>query len=208
MAAGDIRYVRAPWGPGQLIQYVDTGAVYNEAPIYQVVVSTDNVASAGLASVYNSLGYRIAEIERHLHSFERWFGSDGATGGSLNSLTPFVLDSANNNWGAWVPVLDANDTPVLAGSIYFDPHRIMVSATERTTPYRVQFAFGANAAAALAAGTYTSFMYVSGSNLVDSGPMDVHSRRLAVGTPIWARCWTTTDTGTFDFFLGIHEYEG
>lgn len=208
MAAGDIKNVRAPWGPGQVIQYVDTGEVHNGAPIYQVVVSTDNIVSAGLEGVADSLGYRVGEIERHLHSYERWFGSDGATGGALDSLTPFVLDSANNDWGAWVPILDATDTPTIAGNVYFDPHRIMVSATERTTPYRIQFAFGTDAAAALVAGTYTEFMYVSGSNLVDSGPIDIHSRRLAVGTPIYARCWTTTDTGTFDFFIGVHEYEG
>lgn len=208
MAAGDIRRVRAPWGPGQVIEYVDTGEVYNEAPVYRVVVSTDNVVSSGLDGVYDSLGYRVAEIERHLHSYERWFGSDGAIGGSQTSLTPFRLDSGNNVWGAWVPILDANDTPAIAGSVYYDPHRIMVSATERTTPYRIQLAFGADAAAAVLAGNYTGFMYVSGSNLVDSGPIDVHSIRQVVGTPIWARCWTTTDTGTFDFFLGVHEYEG
>lgn len=37
MASGDIKYVRAPWGPGQVIKYVDTGLVHNSAPVFEVV---------------------------------------------------------------------------------------------------------------------------------------------------------------------------
>lgn len=204
MAAGDIRNVRAPWGPGQVIQYVDTGEVYNSAPIYKVVAAVDEVESLGLEGVHDSVGYRVAEIERHFHSYERWFGLTGVQ----NTLAPFVADSGNNTWGAWIPVLVAGSTPAIAGSVYYDPHRIMIAATERTTPYRIQFGFGASGAAALAAGTYTSFMYVSGSNLVDSGPLDVHSHRQPVGTLMWARTWNSNNTGTIDFFVGLHEYEG
>ena len=204
MASGDIRYVRAPWGPGQVIEYVDTGEVYNSAPIYKVVAAVDEVESLGLEGVHDSVGYRIAEIERHFHSYERWFGLTGVQ----NTLAPFVMDSGNNTWGAWIPVLVAGSTPAIAGSVYYDPHRVMVVATERTTVYRIQMGFGASGAAALAAGTYTSFTYISASNQIDSGPIDIHARRQPVGTPCWARCWNASDTGTFSFLVGIHEYEG
>jgi len=209
MAAGDIRNVRAPWGPGQVIQYVDTGEVYNEAPIYQVVVSTDNVESVGLLGVDDSLGYRVAEIERHLHSYERWFGSDGATGGSLSTLTAYQVDSGANDWGAWIPLLDATDTPAIAGNVYYDLHEILVAAAERTTPYRMQIGFGASGAAALAAGTYTEIMMVYPSAAPSGGPLEVQGRRQAAGTPAWARCWNVNaGGGTIDFFIGLHEYEG
>lgn len=209
MAAGDIRYVRAPWGPGQLIQYVDTGVVYNEAPIYEVVVSTDNVVSAGLLSVEDSLGYKVGEIERHTHSYERWFGSDGATGGSMATLTPYQVDSGANDWGAWIPLLDANDTPAIAGNVYYDLHEVLVIDAERTTPYRIQIAFGASGAAALAAGEYTEIMFVFPSAAPDGGPVEVQGTRHAAGTPAWARCWNVNAAGgTVDFFIGVHGYEG
>jgi hypothetical protein len=197
------RYARAPWAPGQVIKYRDTGELYNEAPVYLVETApSDGLASLGLEGVYYSDSYRIAEIERHLHSFERWFGVGGQT------LTPFTIDSGNNDWGAWVAILAAGDTPAIAGSVYYDPHRIEVVATERNTPYRVQLAFGATGAAALTAGQYTEIIFSPASNLVDAGPQNVHSRRIAAGTPLWARCWNAGDTATLTFFLGIHEYEG
>ena len=37
----------------------------------------NNTATTGLYAAQNSLGYRIAEIERHLHSGARWFEAAG-----------------------------------------------------------------------------------------------------------------------------------
>ena len=36
----------------------------------------------GLEGVYDSLAYRVNEIEHHLHSFERWFGVAGTPSGT------------------------------------------------------------------------------------------------------------------------------
>lgn len=197
------RYERAPWAPGYVVHWKDTGNAYHGAPVYiPYVVIADNVATAGLNGTHDSLSYRVAEIERHFHSYERWFGSGGET------LTPFTLDSGNNTWGAWVALLAAGDTPAIAGSAYYDPHRILITATERNSPYRVQLAFGASGAAALAAGAYTEVIFSPASNLVDAGPIDINCRRLASGTPMWGRCWNADNTGTISLFVGIHEYEG
>lgn len=204
MASGDIKYVRAPWGPGQVIKYVDTGLVHNSAPVFEVVDGSDSVVSLGLEGVHNSIGYRIAEIDRHFHGYERWFGLTGVQ----NTLAPFVMDSGDNDWGEWIAVLTADSTPAITGNLYYDPHRIMLVATERTSLYRIQIAFGAVAADALAAGDYTEFTYISASNQIDSGPIAIMAPRYSTGTPCWARCWNANDTGTFSFLIGIHEYEG
>jgi hypothetical protein len=202
MAAGDIRYVRAPWGPGQVIKYVDTGTVYNEAPVYEVVGATDSAVSLGLEATMDSLGYRVAEIETHLHSYERWLGLGGET------LTPFQIDSGNNDWGAWVEVLAVGDTPVQTGKTYYDLHRLMVVDAEQTTIYRIQLAFGGDGDSAVAVGNYTELMYIAFTAAADSGPIEVNTRRQIAGTRCWARCWNASNTGTLDFYIGLHEYEG
>lgn len=197
------RYERAWWGPGYVIKYVDTGIVYNGAPVFAIAIgNSDTVESPGLLAVYESDSYRVAEIERHIHSYERWFGSGGQT------LTPFTIDSGNNTWGAWVQILTAANTPVTVGNAYYDLHRLLVTTAERNTPYRVQLGFGASGAAALTAGEYTEVMYAPNVGLIDAAPVEVQGRRHAAGTPAWARCWNAADTGTLTFYVGLHEYEG
>jgi len=54
----------------------------------------DNKAVDGLLGVSNSLGYRVHEIERHLHGRERWLGKAGsqtATDWADNVLTPSLI---------------------------------------------------------------------------------------------------------------------
>lgn len=197
------RYERAPWGPGYVIKYVDTGLEYNGAPLYVCAAgNSDNVVSPGLAAVYDSDSYRIAEIEAHTHTYENWFGDGGQT------LTPLVIDSASNDWGAWVEILATTDTPYRAGMVYYDLHQLLVTAAERDTPYRVQIAFGADADVALAADVYTEVMFAPNVGLVDASPIEVLCKRQLAGVQAWARCWNAGATGTLSFFVGIHEYEG
>jgi hypothetical protein len=162
-----------------------------------------DAASPGLSSAFsNSLAYRIAEIERHFHSYERWLG----VGGETENL--FVIDGGNLVFGSWTEILTAGMTPVIAGATHFDLHRVMVADCERTAPYRVQFAFGSDPAAAYTAGDFTELVYSPNLTSQDRAPMDINSRRKAAGTRVWARCRVNADTGTFSFLLGIHEYEG
>ena len=88
-------------------------------------------------------------------------------------------------------------------------HEILFTSTERNFPYAVQIAFGASGAAALAAGDYTESMYSPLSNTIDSGPIEIHNKRIAATIKAWARCFCPgQNTATLDFYFGIHEYAG
>jgi hypothetical protein len=103
-----------------------------------------------------------------------------------------------------VQVLGSSDT-----AQKYDLHRLLITATERNLVYVVQIGFGTSGAAALSAGTYTEAPFLPASNLVDSGPVDVQSRRQAAGTKAWARCICPgQNTATLDLMIGLHYYEG
>ena len=176
----------------------------------------DNATTTGLAGEHNSLGYRVAEIERHFHSYERWFGLAAVPAAETHRADPagtgvavFQIDAGNDDWGAWVQVLGSSDTPSITGSAYYDFHEIVFTAAERNLPYVVQIAVGASGAAALTAGTYTESMFVPSGGLLDKGPVQIQMKRAAAGTKAWARCFCNgQDTGTMNFYIGLHEYEG
>jgi len=177
----------------------------------------DNRETDGLSGVHNSLAYRTNEIERHFHSYERWAGAAAIPNAEIhvadNILTipaAFQADGGNLTWGAWLQVLGSSDTPVIAGSAYFDPHRFMVTDAEHDdTTYLFQVAFGASGAAALAAGAYTEGVFHTTGNKVGAAPAFIQTRRIAAGTKAWVRiCAVGQNTGTLDFYFGLHEYEG
>lgn len=176
----------------------------------------DKLATDGLAGTNNSLAYRTHEIERHLHSYERWLETAASASGETHVADrigdgngAFVLDAGNDDWGAWVQVLGSSDTPVMAGNVKFDLHRIEVSATERNEIYFVQIALSDSGAAALATDDYTEIVFKPASNQIDSGPVMVQTRRKDVGTKVWARCKCPgQNTATMNLFIGLHEYEG
>lgn len=171
----------------------------------------DELATNGLSGVNNSLSYRVAEIERHFHSYERWYELAGTPAAETHRADAagtgagiFQIDAGNATWGSWVQILGSSDT-----ALKFDLHRLLITATERNAIYVVQIAFGATAAAALTAGTYTEAAFIPASNLVDSGPVEVQSRRQSAGTKVWARCICPgQDTATLNFMFGLHYYEG
>jgi len=157
---------------------------------------------------------QLYEVERHLHNWERWFGLAGSPSGETHvadrigtTTTAFQADAGNNTWGDWLQVLGSDDTPADSGNVKYDLHRIIVDASERTGLHLVQVAFGASGAAALAAGDYTEFVFSPGTPQKVPGPVDIIDRRKASGTKAWLRVWVPgQDTGTIDFFIGIHEY--
>jgi hypothetical protein len=177
----------------------------------------DGAATDGLAGTSNSLAYRVHEIERHLHSWERWFGLSGAPSGETHraqrvgtTSTAFQIDAGNNTWGSWLQVLGSSDTPAVTGQAKFDLHRIAVTAIERANAIHfVQLAFGTSGAVALAATTYTELVFEPTVVQGRVAPIDIITRRQDAGTKAWARCWVVgQNTGTVDFFIGLHEYEG
>lgn len=176
----------------------------------------DSAATDGLTGVHNSLAYRVNEIERHLHSYERWFELAAVPAGTTHLADPagtgagqWTIDAGNSLYGAWVNILGSTDTPAIAGSAYFDLHRVLVTDVERNEIYVMQIGFGATGAAALTAGTYTEVAFHPAGQVVDAGPYEVQARRQAVGTLMWARCICDGfDTAQLSFIFGIHEYEG
>lgn len=174
----------------------------------------DSEAVDGLAGVSNSLAYKVHEIEKHFHSMERWLGAAAVPSGETHvadtdSMTAFQLDAGNDTWGAWVQIMGSSDSPVIAGMAKIDMHRIMVTdVQEKKVITRIQLAGGASGAAALAAGDYTEIL-VTPDNDGKQDPYDIMMGRFDAGTKGWARCWVKgTNTGTIDFFIGVHEYAG
>jgi len=177
----------------------------------------DIQATDGLAGTENSLAYRIAEVERHLHHYERWMEKAGTPTATHKAVSigdadgdgPWVVDAGNDDWGAWVQTLGADDTPTDGVSTKMDPHLVLVTATERNSTYFFRIGFGASGAAALSAGTYTETVFQPASNQIDSGPIHISMERVASGSLMWAQCMCPgQDTGTISFYLGGHEYEG
>ena len=176
----------------------------------------DNRATDGLSGVSNSLAYRIAEVERHLHQEERWFGAAASPSGETHvadrigvGVSAFELDAGNNTWGTWVQILGSTDTPADTGNVAMDVHRVLFTNAEKNATYFLQFGAGDSGAAAITAGTYTEIAFQPASNQIDSGPYNMQSRRADTGTKVWARCLCPgQDTGTLEFYVAIHEYEG
>ena len=186
-----------------------------------IIAKLDDLATRGLLGTPNSLAYRVHEIDRHFHSYERWLGkavTPSAThfanrigktesGGSEVALQ---IDAGDDDWGTWTQIMGSSDTPVVAGNVYFDLHRILVYATEHTTQlYFLQFAAGVDGATAITNNTFCSIPYRSTAVNQDKGSIFIQMRRVAAGTNIWARSFAPgKSTSTIDFWIGLHEYEG
>lgn len=180
----------------------------------------DGTESSGLDGTHDSLGYRVAEIERHLHSNESWLGAAVTPSGETHradrvgtSVTAFSIDGGGGgggSWGSWVQIVGSSDTPCRTGMVRFDFHKLFITAVERaSTVHFIQIGFGDSGAAALAADTYTELVYRSGAAVQREAPVIFQTRRQLAGVKVWARCWAVgNDTGTLGFFIGLHEYEG
>ena len=175
----------------------------------------DSAATDGLTGVSNSLAYRVHEIERHLHSGGRWFETAAAANPTTHvadrigdGAGAFQIDAGNNTWGDWVQILGSSDTPTVAGKTHFDPHQFIVEAAEKAATYFIQMGRGASGAAALAAGTYTEFVY-SATVQKDTSIIPIQTGRAPAGSLLWVRCVAPGEnTATLDFYIGLHEYEG
>lgn len=152
------------------------------------------------------------EIETHLHSNSDWLGLAAVPDAELhradvNSLSPFVLDSGNNDFGTAICVLGSDDTPVRAGNTFFDFHKILVTATERANePHIIRWAWGASEAAGLSAGDYSSEMFYPTAQ-VRTAPIAIQSTRIPAGAKLWVNVKCANNTGTVSLFVGLHEYE-
>ena len=174
------------------------------------LLKIDALATDGLAGTSNSLAYRVHEIERHVHSYEKWYGVAGTPSGTHKAdrvgqgIVAFELDGGNLTWGSWVQILGSADT-----AEKYDLHKIFVTDVQETVPYFIQLAFGADADAAVAAGTFTELVLRVNATNSDRTEIPLNCRRQTAGTLGWARCMAlATNTGTLSFYFGLHTYEG
>lgn len=179
----------------------------------------DSSAAIGLSGVFNSLAYRVHEIEKHFHNRERWFGKLGvqtATDWAENNLSPYRAISGNNDYGAdandEAKVIGTADTPVIAGMVKYDVHRLLVVASSSATIWKLRVVYGSGTMAnAIAAGQYSTVMgrYDEAVGASPGDPLEIMIPRLASGVDqVWIQGWNGTDNATIDFFVGLHEYEG
>lgn len=186
---------------------------FNTDPSFKI----DNYPVNGLLGTQDSLAYHAAEIERHLHARERWFGKASSPSGTTHAadrigpgITPFVLDAGNNTWGEWTLLFGSGDTPYFSGSAYFDPRQGIVTAIEHiNTVYFLQFGGGSNSDNIISTEAYTESVVQLTATVPRGLPVPIQSRRVAAGTLVWGRCLAYgQNTGTISFYVGLHEYEG
>lgn len=204
-AMTDIDAVATDWlNGGRLDLLLDT--------LVSVLGALDDAGSLALNSTAMSLmreGAKEAwKADGHVHVREHWLGLAGAKEG----WSPYALPVGDaGTFGAWTEILDAADTPIIAGSTHYDPHRILLVDIPQTKErLLVQFAWGAVAATAYGDGDYTE-VYDLPEKPADgkTAPLQIRFPRLSTDTLLWARAKQenadSTD-GTVDFFVGIHEY--
>lgn len=145
-------------------------------------------------------------LDEHAHNNERWFGAKAGadeTNALDTSLTPFRIDSGNNTWGTALCIVGSGDTPFETDMTHFHLDGLSVVARERATPYLVRLAWGASYAVGIADPlTFTQRLIFPGD---EHNEYLVRLPRLDVGTKVFAACWNEGNTGTLDFFIGIHE---
>lgn len=158
----------------------------------------------------------LGEIYDHLHRYDRWFetaaspdGEDHVADRLGDGGGSFQIDAGNDDWGAWVQILGATDTPIEAGKTAFMLHTVMIVGSERAEEnHFLQISYGATAAAGLAAGSYTESVFKPWSTSSESSPMVVSAEDISSGTKVWARVKVPgQDTGTVNFFFGLHEHD-
>lgn len=174
----------------------------------------DNETTLGLLGTSNSLAYRVHEIEKHFHSEEHWYGTDGdGSGSTANNLSEWTLTAGTSSaYGAAVQLLAANDVSNADFSftpVKFDLHRLMISVSSANDKnYMIQFwnddpdATGENVT------LITEVPYRTGSNLAEVAPIPLQMSRQPVGNEIWARVKCETNSATLQFTVGIHAYVG
>ena len=172
----------------------------------------DSAATLGLLGTSNSLAYRVHEIEKHFHSEEHWYGTDGdGTGSTTNNLSEWTLAAgATPAYGTEVQLLGANDVSATDFSftpIYFDVHRIFVTTSDTADKnYMIQLWGGTGTFAAST--MLTEFPYRASAATVESQPISVQMPRQSVANKLWARVKSETSSAELTILIGIHAYVG
>jgi len=191
----------------------------------------DELAVDGLLGTNNSLAYKVHEIEKHFHNCERWIGEPETrdaevTCFSAETVEPFQTDAGDGTAGGasqpWTPaygtplcVIGTGYTSICCGTgVKFDLHRMQIHTTQSTTDkviHRIQLIWGTGTVAeAIAANQISEVIADPDDGGGKNAPVAVMMPRGTIGTTkVWVRHWVDNiNTGTLDFFLGLHEYAG
>ncbi len=192
----------------------NTGIIAQNAAI---IVQNTALAAQNVANAAQNVAIlaETNEIERHIHNHEHWFGISGDQSGNdwalEHSLNPFRATSGNNDFGTAIKVIGTADTPITAGEVKFDLHRMFLVDASEPTPFYVRVIFHATSSAAgISADSLSDFVIaVDPTNPQQSSgyPLEVKIPRLDVGVDkVWVDVKNATNNATLDFFIGVHEY--
>jgi len=177
---------------------------------------------ADIASVYAET----AEIERHIHNYERWFGPAAGASGENHIADPLgevggtpagvvtsfrVTSGASNIWGTALQIWGATDCTLLPSGLqdYFDLHRMRATAAEVDKQnWFLRIIAGTSAAAGVTADTYSVLpMFVENTDKTIH-PIDLLNDRVAAGTKVWVQLLYVDNTTEkyVDLQFGIHGY--
>lgn len=156
----------------------------------------------------------IEEVDRHNHHNDIWFEKATSANEEIHVADrigsgngSFQLDAGNDDWGDWVQLLGSSDTPVYPQKDEYDLHKLQITASERTSTYYIQIAFGEDATNALANGDITEVPFTPAAVAGRPAPITISSEHHVMTTKVWSRCKCPgQDTGTLDFIFGLHEY--
>jgi len=171
----------------------------------------ENIESKGLdGPVKDSLGYRIEEIEKHIHNREIWYGAGTANGtGVSTSITAWVMTASPtaNVYGAFVQLgtgtIASTDFP---GTTYFDMHAVFVTdVNDLDATYMVQLWCGLTTENA---SMITEFPFRAAGSATESQRQEIRTTRVPINHKTWARIKCSSGGKTLSMLLGLHMYPG
>ena len=159
----------------------------------------------------------VLDIIAHMHADEKWFGDAAVSAAETHHadrvngvILPFTLAAGASAFNAaWTQILGSDDTPVIVGNTHIDGSRLLVTATNDTAPFVIQFVTGESVgiAAKIGAEDFTEVMYIAATAAIEHSIDVLFTRAIAVGTKLWARCACVgQDAKLIDFYIGFHEH--
>jgi len=189
----------------------------------------ENKAVKGLLGTENSLAYKVHEIEKHLHSGGRWWGSNDGDGDSpaAQGLLPFKVIASDTQYtfGTVVEIFAGSENWNYGETITkFDPHEIfVVEVGKAPLVWKLRLANSgwngsahtyADMAAAVTAGKYSDVLFKIDATNFDAYPFTFQSGRINIGSKVWCQVMNSSSSAdndaarTIQFFLGAHGYIG
>lgn len=164
----------------------------------------EQVKTAGLLSTKDSLAYRVAEIERHIHNAEMWYGK--ATGDTYldpTSLAEWQVEAKDNGYTGIAIQISNGDELSCA---YFDLHEILITATTAANKVqKIQILYGTGGVGGAAVATEIAFFVPAAGK---STAIEMMMHRIPCNSKMWVLAHSETNNATIDFIVGIHTYDG